>query len=432
MIPSTIETLIDQLRIARILLSRSLVQEQIGALVLVLVTARLLEPLLHRLIEDNLSEEHARFRSIHYLYWPLLALGLGWVSAEIFFKPRIPALNLYNNLLNSLWVLLIYRLAVTFIYRWINPALARRYNHWLLIPLSVFFLAVAILRVVIGSIATVQAIQLITLGSYTVTVGIVFSVLLTCYITVVASWILQDVLYRLIAPLIEEADAGAVHSINMIGRYAVIGIGFLFVLRALGLNLASIAIIGGGLSVGIGFGLQQIVANFFAGIILLFEQALRPGDVIKLENEIGIVEKLNIRSTVVRTYDNVEVIVPNERFLTSRLISYTKSDRLVRLSLPVGASYDSNPEQVEQVLLEAVRSHKEILSDPEPIIFFKGFGDSSLDFSVTAWIDNPRRMPFVLSDLHFAIWKHFEKYRIEIPFPQHDLNLRRGWEQGKQ
>lgn len=129
------------------------------------------------------------------------------------------------------------------------------------------------------------------------------------------------------------------------------------VFGTLGVNLTSLALIGTGLSVGIGFGLQQIIANFISGIVLLFEQSLRPGDVVEVNNQVGTVEKLNIRSTIIRTNDNVEIIVPNETFLTSQLTTYTKSDPLVRVSVPVGVGYDSNPKQVQQILMDTAVSH---------------------------------------------------------------------------
>ncbi|MGB1251596.1 MAG: mechanosensitive ion channel family protein [Candidatus Promineifilaceae bacterium] len=428
MVSSTIETFIDQLRVVRILLSRELVQQQVISFFIVLTLAWLLSRLLQRGVSHPLVIEQGRLRELPYLYWPLLGLGLGWISAEIILKSRLPSLNLYYSLFSLLWTLLVYRLLVALLYTRLSEQQAQRYYRWLLTPLFLFFLLTGLIRLVIGSIVTVQAIPLITVGTYTLTVGILAALLLTIYTTIVCSWLLQDILYRLIEPNI-EGDPGIVHSINTIGRYTVIAIGILFALRAVGLDLTSFAIIGGGLSVGIGFGLQQIVANFFAGIILVFEQALRPGDIVKLDEEIGVVEKLNIRSTVIRTYDNVEVIVPNERFLTSKLVSYTKSDRTVRLSLPVGAGYDSDPEQVQQILLKAAQSHPSVLRKPNPIVFFKGFGDSSIDFTLMVWLQDPRDMPRVRSDLNFSIWKYFAEYKIEIPFPQHDLNLRRGWGQ---
>ncbi|MGB0389724.1 MAG: mechanosensitive ion channel family protein, partial [Ardenticatenaceae bacterium] len=154
----------------------------------------------------------------------------------------------------------------------------------------------------------------------------------------------------------------------------------------------------------------------------------RPGDVIQVDGELGTVEKLRIRSTLVRTLDNVELIIPNEKLLTSTVTSYTKSERLIRISLPVGVGYDSDPDEVHSVLLQTTKEHELIRSDPAPVVLFSGLGDSSLDFKLLVWIDEPSQMAKVRSDLYFLIFRAFAKHHIEIPYPQHDLNLRRGWE----
>jgi small-conductance mechanosensitive channel len=215
-----------------------------------------------------------------------------------------------------------------------------------------------------------------------------------------------------------------------IGRYVVIAGAVVIVAAALGVDPRALAIITGGLSVGIGFGLQEIVANFVSGIVLLFEQSLRPGDVVSMENEMGTVKSLGIRATTVRTRDNVEVIVPNQAFLTSAVTTYTKTDRIVRVKIPVGVSYGSDPKEIREVLLEVARQHNLVQEKPEPVVRFIGFGDSSLDFQLEIWLDDPMLTMSIKSDLRFMIWTAFTKRNIEIPFPQRDLHLRSGvpWE----
>jgi small-conductance mechanosensitive channel len=247
------------------------------------------------------------------------------------------------------------------------------------------------------------------------------------YVTVITTMVLRDTLYRWIAPR-TGAEPGVVHSIVTIGRYAIIAIGILFALRVLGLDLSSLTIIGGGLSVGIGFGLQQIVANFISGILLLFEQSLRPGDVIEINNQLGTVEKLNVRATIVRTNDNIEMIIPNEQFLTTSVTTYTKTSRLVRISVNLGVGYDSDPHLVRQILLETAVQHELIEENPPPVVFFNAFGDSSLSFRLAVWTQHPHQIPRIRSDLFFLIWDAFKQHHITIPFPQQDLNLGRGWD----
>ncbi|MCB0187047.1 MAG: mechanosensitive ion channel, partial [Caldilineaceae bacterium] len=185
-------------------------------------------------------------------------------------------------------------------------------------------------------------------------------------------------------------------------------------------------LIGGGLSVGIGFGLQELVANFISGILLLFERTVRPGDMIEVSGQKGVVDKLRMRSTVIRTFDNTEIFVPNKNLLTSSFTAYTQTDRVVRRLLTVGVSYDSDPSQVRTILQDVANRHGLVLKKPEPLVFFLGFGASSLDFQLAVWVDDPLNAMRVASDLYFMIWNEFEKYEIEIPFPQQDLHLRSG------
>jgi potassium efflux system protein len=163
---------------------------------------------------------------------------------------------------------------------------------------------------------------------------------------------------------------------------------------------------------------------------LLFEQSLRPGDVIEMDGAVSEVKKIGTRATIVRTLDNIEVIVPNATFTNTQVATLTKSDRRIRVRLPIGVSYDSDPQQVRQVAEDAATKHKLVLADPSPTLLFKGYGDSSLDFELVVWIeiDQPEMRLYVKSDLYYALWSALAEQNIEIPYPQRDLNLRRGWE----
>ncbi|MCB0110041.1 MAG: mechanosensitive ion channel, partial [Caldilineaceae bacterium] len=169
-----------------------------------------------------------------------------------------------------------------------------------------------------------------------------------------------------------------------------------------------------------------LVANFISGILLLFERTVRPGDMIEVGGQKGVVDKLRMRSTVIRTFDNTEIFVPNKNLLTSSFTAYTQTDRVVRRLLDIGVSYNSDPTQVRNILLEVANRHGLVLKKPEPLVFFLGFGASSLNFQLAIWVDDPSHGLRVTSDLFFMIWNEFEKYDIEIPFPQQDLHLRSG------
>src|SRR5690606_2751967 len=155
-----------------------------------------------------------------------------------------------------------------------------------------------------------------------------------------------------------------------ISNYAIVGIGVLTAASILGFDLSALAIIGGGLSVGIGFGLQELVANFIRGILLLFEQTLRPGDMVEVGGQRGTVNQLRMRATVLRTADNVEVLVPNKTLLTSTVANYTTINRTALRTLSVGVSYAADPQRVRDVLMNIANSHGQVLNTPAPAVFF--------------------------------------------------------------
>ncbi len=214
------------------------------------------------------------------------------------------------------------------------------------------------------------------------------------------------------------------NAIILTTNYGIIGIGILMAASALGFDLTSLAIIFGGLSVGIGFGLQELIANFISGILLVFEQTIRPGDILEVEGQRGTVTQMRMRATVLRNIENHEIFVPNKTLLTSVVAAYTLSDRVVRRVLRVGVSYDADPTQVRDILLKIGKNHGLVLDAPTPTVFFIDFGDSSLIFELAVWISDAERALEVISDLHFMVFSQFAKQGIEIPFPQRDLNLR--------
>lgn len=207
--------------------------------------------------------------------------------------------------------------------------------------------------------------------------------------------------------------------------YLVFVFGLFVGLQSVGLNLSSLVVVGGALGVGIGLGLQPVVTNFVAGLILLFEQPIRLGDRIEVGETYGDVVRMRGRSTWIRTNDNVVIIVPNADFITGRVTNWTANDRNVRISMDVGVSYGANPDVVRKLLLEIARNHKDVLPDPAPEVIFKDFGDSTLDFQLRIWTTTQVQTPFRLkSDVYFTIFRVFAENNVELPFPQRDLHLR--------
>ena len=324
---------------------------------------------------------------------------------------------------------LYYRILLSALYIILGHDYMARYHYRLLAPLFGLFIAYWVFSYLLNLNRLSEMVLLEPFGN-PVKVGAVVTALVALYFLFFGSRAIQDLLLGVIVPR-TNTDPNVVNAGLTIGRYVVISGAVVIVAAALGVDPRALAIITGGLSVGIGFGLQEIVANFVSGIVLLFEQSLRPGDVVSMENEMGTVRSLGIRATTVRTRDNVEVIVPNQAFLTSAVTTYTKTDRIVRVKIPVGVSYRSDPDEVQAILLAVARQHAQVQKEPEPIVRFMHFGNSSIDFRLEVWVEDPMLTPGVRSDLRFMIWKAFSKYNIEIPFPQHDLHLRSGvpWEQ---
>ena len=211
-------------------------------------------------------------------------------------------------------------------------------------------------------------------------------------------------------------------------HYAIVALGVLYALKiGFSVDLTSVAVILGFLSVGIGFGLQYLAADIASGFILLFERPVRVGDWVHLSDEMeGRVEDISLRSTVVVTNENIAVIVPNSKLVQNKFVNYSYGSKNVRLNIPVGVAYGSDLDKVSEALLEAAASVKEVLSAPAPRVHFAGFGDSALDFQIRVWIDEPRNHPQIRSKVNFEIDRAFRKHGIEIPFPQRDLHLRSG------
>ncbi len=220
-------------------------------------------------------------------------------------------------------------------------------------------------------------------------------------------------------------DPGLQYALSVGSGYVIFFVGLTIGLQSLGLDLTSVAFLGGAVGIGVGVGLQPVVNNFVSGLILLVERPIKVGDRVEIEKLAGDVVRIAARSTWVRTNDNVVIIVPNSEFTSQRVTNWTANDRRVRISLPVGTSYSSDPKQVKQLLLKVAGEHSDVLAEPAADVIFTAFGDSSLNFELRVWTMTQVRTPQVLiSDLYFAIFDLFKQEGVEIPFPQRDLHLR--------
>ncbi len=207
---------------------------------------------------------------------------------------------------------------------------------------------------------------------------------------------------------------------------AVFLVVFLLLLQVVGLELTALAVFGGALGVGLGFGLQQIASNFISGIIILLDRSITVGDFIELENgKSGILQELNMRSSTLKTFDGKTIVVPNEQFITTAFTNWTHQDSLQRYDFEFSVSYDSDIPRVPEIIIEAISKHPQVLQEPEqPDCEIRKFGDSGVVFGVEYWIegidDGENR---VEADLLMIVWIALRKNNIQIPYPQREVRL---------
>ena len=218
------------------------------------------------------------------------------------------------------------------------------------------------------------------------------------------------------------ADAGLRNSIASLGYYAVLVLGLLLAIAVAGFDLTNLAIVAGALSVGIGFGLQNVVNNFVSGLILLFERPVKVGDVIDYQGNWATVEEIKVRSTHVRTFDLADLIVPNSELVSSTVTNWSHSSDVARVILNVHVAYGSDTARVHDLLMQAATEHPDIATDPAPTVLFRDFGDSALEFQLRCFthLDYYLSAP---SELRFRIDALFREEGITIPFPQRDVHL---------
>jgi len=289
---------------------------------------------------------------------------------------------------------------------------------WVLVVLNQFRL----LRP-LRDVATAVLTHELSFGQISITLGGVllfgFSVWLAFWAARTVRVILQDeVLPKMSLP------RGVANSISSLTYYAMVMLGLMVALAAAGFEVSQLAIVVGALSVGIGFGLQNVVNNFVSGLILMFERPIQPGDVVEVSGTSGKVREIGMRATTLSTFEGADVVVPNGVLLNEKLINWTLSDMDRRIDVNVGVAYGNDPRRVLELLMEVTRSTPGIADEPAPAILFTGFGANSLDFAIRSWTNNFGDWVKIRSDLHVRVYEALGAAGIQIPFPQHDLHLR--------
>jgi potassium efflux system protein len=219
-------------------------------------------------------------------------------------------------------------------------------------------------------------------------------------------------------------DRGIRFAITTICRYVLVVIGVVWAFTEIGIGWSKVQWLIAAMTVGLGFGLQEIFANFVSGLIILFEQPIRVDDIVTVGDVTGRVTTIKIRATTIRRWDQRELIVPNKEFITGQLINWTLSDNILRRDFPVGIAYGSDIRKAERILYEIAEADSRVLKDPAPVVLFKGFGNSSLDFELRINYSGIEHNLSLWHDINVAIDDRFREAGVEIAFPQHDLHLR--------
>lgn len=268
-------------------------------------------------------------------------------------------------------------------------------------------------------------VQLFTIQNTPVTfLKLVIFVMLIIGFSFLASFVKRMLNNRVLPKFVK--DSGLRYTLSRMSQYVVVVIGVFISFQFLGINMTGLAVIFGFLSVGIGFGLQNITSNFISGLIVLFERPISVGDRVSVNNIEGDIQEINIRSTKVKTLDNISIIVPNSEFVSKDVINFSHGDPTYRLSVDVGVSYSSDLDKVLKALNEVAEESDDVMENPPHDVQLRNFGDSSWDMKLFVWIPDVKKRYNVLNNLNQAIVRKFAEYEIEIPFPQRDLHVRSG------
>ena len=301
--------------------------------------------------------------------------------------------------------------------RWLPEERVHQLESRLLRPGFLLVSALALIKEV-DSLNDVAVTRLGDVFGVSISTGELFRAVVVIYLVLVGCGPPAAALAWLVQRAVGLSD-GSRKAMELMLRYAVVGIGLIAVAVQLGLNTTALIAVAGGLSVGLGFGIKEVFSNFVSGIWLLFEGSVRPGEVLMLDGDPCEVRRLGLRATLLwRDRDNAELLIPNQTFFTEAATTYTASDRMRRSQVSVGAAYHHEPAEVIALLEATAQAVPRVLANPAPKALLLSYGDSAINYALRFWIANPMDNVGICSEVNQAIWHAFKSHNIEIPFPQ--------------
>ncbi len=358
-------------------------------------------------------------RAIDFTLFPALWLLFSQRAISQFALNGWPY-GLIDALTPVFWLLLTYRFVVGIVLAALPEQTSHRFAGQVLRPI-VWILILLIARNILFSTLGIGEIALLRFADTTINLGALIDALVAALLAVLAGWATRNLVNRLLSRSGAEPDVA--NTVSNVTRYAVVSLGVLIALGILGVDLGALAWIGGGLSVGLGFGLQELFGNFVSGIVLVFERIVRPGDIVEVQNMRGAVTKVAMRATVLKTADNTEIFVPNKELMTKPVVAMTYTDRSARVKLDVGVAYDSDLELAERVLLETIQRHPLIVTEPAPGVIVMSMAPYSINYLAFGYVREFGDSFRVKSELYQMVRDAFQLHGIVIPFPRQDITV---------
>ncbi len=430
----------EQLTLLMIMLQRPAVQRQLlvilGVLVLTWAASRVFDRTLKLAAEpyhpdrsDPAALQPARtslrtrllrvLRAFDFVFFPAVLLLLTYRAVYWLDLNRWPS-GLIDALKPIFWLLLVYRLLVRVVLAALPKDQSERFASELLRPV-VYILILLIVRNILFSTLGLGEISLLRLGDWIFSLGNLLDAAIVLLLALIIGGAVRKVMINVLVA--GEVEADVANTVSNVVRYSVVGLGALVGLGMMGVEIGALAWISGALLVGIGFGLQELIANFVSGIVLIFERIVRPGDVIEVDGTRGSVTKVQLRATVLQTPDNTEIVVPNKELMTKSVLALTYSDRVMRVRLDVAVAYNSDMPLVERVLLETIQSHPLIIAEPAPAVMMTAIDPHSIQLMAFGYVAEFNDWFRTRSELYQMVRDAFAANGIVVPYPRQDVRL---------